>query len=259
MLKELRQQLQSLANPQLAENYKKYLKSPYNFYGLRVPMLRKIAKQHVKEKNPTIYDAYNLFEELWNSGNHDEMNLGLFIIQNFKKQYNLEMWKFLTQEKILNKLKTWDHVDALCGSILGHILVDNLQLNSQLKEYSISRNPWIRRIAMVTQGPSIKKGKIQYTIHFAEKLCYDDDIYVQKGTGWMLREAGKKNPSQVQEFIKIHKTMKPNCLSYATEKMLPLRKLIKNIKLEQKQKVKESIFSEEADRSELNSIKYFKG
>ena len=252
MLKEIRQQLQALANPTLAQNYKKYLKSPYVFYGIRVPQLRKIAKQEVKKKNLSIYDAYNLFEELWNSGNHDEMNLGIFILQNFKKKYDLETWKFLTKEGTLNNLKTWDHVDALCTGILGWILTDNIQLNSQLKEYSQSKNPWIRRVSIVTQAPSIKKGKIQYTIHFAEKLCYDDDVYVQKATGWMLREAAKKNLAQVQEFIKINKNMKANCFSYATEKMLPFRKLIKSLRDEKKKP--ESIFSEDA----LNKIKYFK-
>ena len=83
----LRQKLQSLANPTLAENYKRYLKSPYAFYGIRVPILRKIAKEEVKSGNLNIYDAYNLFEELWSSGNHDEMNLAIFIIQNFKKKF----------------------------------------------------------------------------------------------------------------------------------------------------------------------------
>jgi len=258
MIKEIRSKLQALANPTLAGNYKRYLKSPYEFYGIRVPQLRKIAKELVKTKNLSIYDSYNLFEELWNSGNHEEMCLAIFILQNYKKQYNMETWRFLTQEKILNKLKTWDHVDALCSGILGLIVLENIQLNSQLKEFSQSRNPWIRRVSIVTQFPSIRNGKIQYAIQLAEKLCYDDDIYVQKATGWMLREVGKKNASQVQEFIKIHKNMKPSCLSYATEKMLPFRKLIKSIKQEAKDKIKNSKSVEDVSSNELDKIKYFK-
>lgn len=261
MIKELKSILEGIANPVLAQNYKKYLKSPYNFYGIRVPALRKIAKEHVKQNNISIYDAYNLFEDLWNSGNHDEMNLALFIIQNFKKQYSkdkdgLETWKFLTKEHILSKLKTWDHVDALCTGILGYILINNIPLNSQLKEFSNSRNPWIRRVSIVTQAPSIREGKIQYTISFAEKLCYDEDIYVQKGTGWMLREAAKKNHVQVKEFLKIHKNMKSACMSYATEKMPEFRKLIKTLK----EQDKTGVFSEsEKTSGELKDIKYFKG
>lgn len=248
----LRGKLITLANPKIAENYKKYLKSPYNFYGIRVPELRKIAKEEVKSHNLSMYDAYNLFEELWNSGNHDEMNLALFIIQNFKKKYNLETWKFLAKESVLSKLKTWDHVDALCTGILGHILAANIQLNSQLKEFSNSRSSWIRRVSIVSQYPSIKKGKIQYTISFAEKLCYDSDVYVQKATGWMLREAAKKNHVQVKEFLKIHRAMKAVCMSYATEKMPDFKKAIKAMKEEDKNP------SSDNSKGQLDSIKYFK-
>ena len=126
-------------------------------------------------------------------------------MQNYKKEFNLETWKFLTRESILGKLKTWDHIDALSSGILGVIVADNPNLNTQLKEFQNSRNSWIRRVSIISQLPSIKKGKIQFTFLLAEKLCYDEDIYVQKGTGWVLREAGKKNSSQLKEFINIHK------------------------------------------------------
>jgi len=249
---EIREKLKQLGNPTLAQNYKRYLKSPYEFYGLRVPQLRKIAKSY---KNISIYDAYNLFDELFYSNNHEEMCMAIFLLQNYKKQYNIEIWKFLTQEKVLNKLKTWDHVDALCGGILGYIVAENNQLNAQLKDFSTSRNPWIRRVSIVSQGSNIKKGKIQLTILLAERLCHDEDIYVQKATGWMLREAGKKNPIQIQEFIKIHRAMKPACLSYATEKMLPFRTLIKSMKENDKSN---NDANKENEISELEKIKHFK-
>src|SRR3989344_3119955 len=228
---EIREKLKQLGNPTLAQNYKRYLKSPYEFYGLRVPQLRKIAKSY---KNISIYDAYNLFDELFYSNNHEEMCMAIFLLQNYKKQY---------------------HIDALCGGILGYIVAENNQLNAQLKDFSTSRNPWIRRVSIVSQGSNIKKGKIQLTILLAERLCHDEDIYVQKATGWMLREAGKKNPIQIQEFIKIHRAMKPACLSYATEKMLPFRTLIKSMKENDKSN---NDANKENEISELEKIKHFK-
>ncbi|MDP1728989.1 MAG: DNA alkylation repair protein [archaeon] len=223
-LEQIRAELFSLKNLQRAEASKKYLKSPYNFYGVTVPQLRKVAKKY---QHLSVYDNFNLFDELWNSNNHEEMSLALYLLTNHRKNFNLEFWDFLTNEKRINKFKTWDHVDEACSHTLGEILVNNTQLNNKIKEFSQSKNHWIRRISMVSQYPLIKKGKIQLTIFLAEKLCYDEDIYVQKATGWMLREAGKKNPIQVKEFIKIHKKMKPYCLSYATEKMPDFKKLIK--------------------------------
>ena len=250
-LEEIRAELNSLKNAELAANYKKYLKSPYSFYGIRVPQLRKIAKKY---KAMSVYETFNLFDELWNSGNHDEMSLALFILASHKKEFTMEFWNFLMNDSRLSKFKTWDHVDECCSHTLGEIVLTNSILQSELKKLSQSINPWIRRISMVSQAPSIKKGKIQFTILLAEKLCHDEDIYVQKATGWMLRECAKKNPQQVQEFIKIHKNMKPACFSYATEKMLPFRKFIKSLKEENKNKD----ITGNNNNAELDKIKYFK-
>ena len=251
-LEQIRAELYHLKNSQLAENYKKYLKSPYTFYGLRVPEIRKIAKKY---KDLKISEAYKLFDSLWNSGNHEEMCMALFIMQNYKKQFNQEIWRFLMDEKRLEKLKTWDHVDALCSGILGYILLENSHLQSELKQLSVSKNPWLRRVSIVSQLPLIKKGKIQFTFLLAEKLVYDEDIYVQKATGWMIREAGKKNPQQAEQFILINKNMKAFALSYATEKMPTLKKRIKEMKIQDKS----GIFSNDSKKnSELDKIKYFR-
>jgi 3-methyladenine DNA glycosylase AlkD len=263
-LDRIRAELFSLKNPAKAEIVKKYLKSPYAFYGITVPQLRKIAKQY---KDMSIYDTFNLFDELWNSGNHEEMCLALFLLTNHKKKFNLEFWDFLMKPERISKFKTWDHVDEACSHTLGEILVNNVHLNSELKKMSESRNHWERRISIVSQYPSIRKGKIQFAILLSEKLCYDEDVYVQKATGWMLRECGKKNLIQVKEFLNHHKDMKPVCLSYATEKMPEYKKALKEKLKQEKEHGKEKMFpdnSEESEKQEeklspeLEKIKYFK-
>lgn len=241
-IKEIRRRLKELADAKIANHSKKYLKSPYNFYGVRVPQLRRLAKEY---KSIGIYDAYNIFDELWNSGNHEEMELALFLLQNHKKQFSLEMWDFLMkgEHSRVEKACTWDHIDYLGTGILGHMVADRMELNPEIKQMTQSKNPWMRRLSIVCQYPSIKKGKLQMTLLLAEKLCYDEDVYVQKGAGWMLREAGKKNPAQIKEFVKIHKNMKPICLSYATEKMLDIRHLVKRMKEESKLREQENKFA----------------
>ena len=194
------------------------------------------------------------------------MSLALYLLQNHKKYFNLETWGFLFPR--LEKAKTWDHVDELSSHITGEIFLNNPNLQPEIKKMAESTNPWMRRIAIVSQYPLIKKGKIQLIFLLAEKAVYDEDIYVQKAAGWMIREAGKKNPVQAQEFIKIHKNMKPSAFSYATEKLLDLRKRFKE---ERKNNKKENIqiketnslsneqkLAEKLSSEELNKIKYFK-
>jgi 3-methyladenine DNA glycosylase AlkD len=234
-LEQIRAKLFSLGNKERAENSKRYLKSSYSFYGLTVPEMRKIVKEY---KNLDFYSALNLFDELWKSGNHEEMCLGLYLLEGYAKQNQNELWKFLIER--LDKAKSWDHVDELSSHVLGIILADNIHLMSEIKKMSESRNPWIRRTSIISTCRLIGKNKIDFTLLLAEKLVYDDDIYVQKGTGWMLREAGKKNRLAVREFILRHIDMKPNAFSYATEKMTELRDVKKEKIKEEKVKAKEA-------------------
>jgi len=61
----------------------------------------------------------------------------------------------------------------------------------------------------------------------AETLLTDTDDMVQKGYGWMLKEASKYNQPQVFAFVMKHKTKMPRtALRYAIEK-LPLKLKLK--------------------------------
>jgi 3-methyladenine DNA glycosylase AlkD len=221
-IEQIKEELAKLGNKERAEHSKKYLKSPYEFHGLKVPEIRSVAKRY---KNIEFHSALNLFDELWGSGNHEEMSFALYLLEFYVKKNPEYIWKFLLER--IEKAKSWDHVDELSSHILGVILAGDMRLMNEIKPLSESRNPWLRRISIVSTYPLIKKNKIELTLRLAEKLVYDKDIYVQKGAGWMLREVGKKNRLALREFIIIHMDMKSAAFSYATEKMKELRKIKK--------------------------------
>ncbi len=219
---QIKRELREKVKPEKIPFMKRILATPFEVLGVMTPDSREIAKKY---KNLDIYEVYNLFDELWNSNIHEEKSLAIHILQQYKKQFNLETWKFLRQR--LNKAVTWDHIDYLATDIFAEILLNNLFLMSEIKEMANSRNFWERRLAIESTMKMIKKNKIELTLRLAEKLIYDDNVYVQKGAGWMLREAGKKNRTMIREFIMMHLDMKPQAFSYATEKMTELRKLRK--------------------------------
>ena len=182
------------------------------------------------------YSALNLFDELWNSGNHEEMNCALYFISSYVKEHPMEIWKFLLER--IEKAKSWDQIDEMSSHSLGKILLERIDLMNDIKKLSESRNPWLRRASIVSTCQLIGKNKIELTLRLAEKLVYDNDIYVQKGAGWMLREAGKKNRLVVREFIIRRLDMQPSAFSYATEKMPELRKIKKEYLEKQKEEIK---------------------
>ena len=74
---------------------------------------------------------------------------------------------------------------------------------------------------MVTLILPARKGKFLSDIfEIAQLLLEDQDDLVQKGYGWLLKEASKKHQRQVFDFILKHKkTMPRTALRYAIEKM----------------------------------------
>ena len=222
---KLKRQLKTLSNKQFADNIKKYLKSPYEFYGIHVPELRTLAKRLHEEHE--IKDFYKVFNRLWRSSYHEEMSLAIYALQMYRDEFDLHTWKFLKSK--LKDMKSWDQIDIVGTNIVGHILIKYpLQLEKEIFKLSKSKNMWMRRLAIVSTLPLIKKGDIRLTMELAEQYLSDKEDYIQKATGWMLREAGKQKPEVVKRFILKHvHDMFPICFSYATEHMKDLRKVRK--------------------------------
>jgi len=224
---EVKRQLKKLSDKNFAETIKRYLKSPYEFYGIHVPEIRVLAK-HLYEEHK-LKDFYRVFNRLWNSGYHEEMSLALYTLQLYEKEFDMTTFKFLKSK--LEDIKSWDQIDAISSSIIGKILLKEPRLEKELIKLSKSKNFWMRRIAIVSTLPLIKEGDIRLTMNLAEKYVNDTQPYIQKATGWMLREAGKQKPEIVKKFILKHIHMPPIAFSYATERMKELRKLRKLKKL----------------------------
>jgi len=80
----------------------------------------------------------------------------------------------------------------------------------------------LRRGAAVILIPAVKKNKkfLQDVFDVAEILLMDKDDLVQKGYGWLLKEASNKYQKEVFDFVMKRKNWMPRvALRYAIEKM----------------------------------------
>jgi 3-methyladenine DNA glycosylase AlkD len=66
-----------------------------------------------------------------------------------------------------------------------------------------------------------RKGKfLEDILEISDLLLKDEDDLVQKGYGWMLKEASKRHQKEVYEYIMRRKDEMPRtALRYALEKM----------------------------------------
>ena len=182
------------------------------FMGVVVPDTRKVAKNH----NDV---SWEVLEALLESEWHECRLCALVILVNrFKKQPDETLSFYLDHTKGVNN---WDLVDLSAPYILGAYLVDKSD-REILYILSASKNMWEQRIAIVSTLMLIRNGQFADTMKLAEGFLNIKHDLMQKATGWMLREVGKRDVGLLTEFLERYKAVMPRTmLRYAIEKFSP--------------------------------------
>jgi 3-methyladenine DNA glycosylase AlkD len=217
--------LRKLEKKQFATDIKKYLSSPYEFYGKKIPEIKIMAKK-LHEENP-LSDFYRIFNRLWNSSYHEAMSLALYTLELYEENFDLYTWQFVKSK--IKEIRSYDKADAVGINILGKMVIKYPILEKEILKFDNSKEVWPKRIAIVSSIPRIRKGDIQPAMVLAERNISEKDPYIQKAVGMIIREAGEQKPEEVKRFILKHMNMPPLTFSIATEKMREIRKL-KDIK-----------------------------
>ena len=116
-----------------------------------------------------------------------------------------------------DRINNWDLVDLGCLYMVGSYLYDKPR--KILYKLAKSKNIWERRTAIVGTCYFIRQGDTTDTFKIAEILVNDKEDLIHKGTGWMLRFAGDKNPKELLHFLDKHAAKMPRTLlRYSIEK-----------------------------------------
>lgn len=182
------------------------------FMGVVVPDTRKVAKNY----NDV---SWEVLEALLESEWHECRLCALVILVNrFKKQPDETLSFYLDHTKGVNN---WDLVDLSAPYILGAYLLDKSD-REILYVLSASKNMWEQRIAIVSTLMLIRNGQFADTMKLAEGFLNIKHDLMQKATGWMLREVGKRDVGLLTEFLERYKAVMPQTmLRYAIEKFSP--------------------------------------
>jgi 3-methyladenine DNA glycosylase AlkD len=99
----------------------------------------------------------------------------------------------------------------------------------RLRGWATSPNRWRRRAAAVSLVPAARRGAMLHkALGLADLLMEDRDDMVQKGVGWMLKEASKPHPREVREYLLAWRDRASALvLRYASEKLPPGQRVLK--------------------------------
>jgi 3-methyladenine DNA glycosylase AlkD len=219
----IKSELKKLADKKIADHSVRFFKcgpGEYGegdlFLGIRVPVLRKIAKDYIDLE---LKEVLELAKSKW----HEERLTALFILtfkyqkyhknKDFKKASGIYK-KYISLYKYINN---WDLVDTTCHKIMGPELIEGDK--ELLYKWARSNHLWKKRIAMMTTYYFIKRSQFDDAFAIAEILLADDHDLIHKVVGWMLREIGKIDRRAQDTFMKkYYQSMPRTMLRYAIEK-----------------------------------------
>lgn len=223
-VQELKDELNSLADPTIAQHSQRYFKTgpgEYGegdvFIGIRVPVTRSVGKKY-RDLSPD--DIY----ELAQSPIHEHRLCAVQILANqYKRSQDIhqqgELFDLLLTLVRGGKVNNWDLVDSSAPYVGGYLLhLENYE--SLLDEWASSENLWERRTAVMLTSALIRQDVFKPTLVLCRKLLTDSHDLIHKATGWMLREVGRRDISVLRGFLDEYAaTMPRTMLRYAIEHM----------------------------------------
>lgn len=218
---EVNSKLRDAADPVRAENEQRYFKETIRSHGVTVPGSRAIGKEIYRREreNAVVEEWLALGERLLATGWLEQGTVGLQCVELARPPASEEL--FDTYERWMGAhVGNWAHCDFLSTDLLSRLLIELPDLVARLSGWTASDNRWVRRGAAVSLVIPARKGLfLDEALAIAEALLDDDDDLVQKGFGWMLREAAKEHQAAVTGFLEREVGRMPRtAFRYAIEK-----------------------------------------
>jgi len=196
----------------------------YKRFGIRVPAIRKVASPYWKElrekgiKNVDI--VFKVCEYLYSKKISELRLIATDWSFKVKKQFTPSHFDIL-ESWIKTYITSWGSCDSFCTRTMGYFLLQYPEFIPQVKKWTGSSNPWVRRAAAVSFIYALRREKyLQDCFDVANTLFNDPDMCVLKGYGWMLKEASNKFMDEVFHYVLANKTTMPRvALRYSIEKM----------------------------------------
>jgi 3-methyladenine DNA glycosylase AlkD len=214
--------LRKFASPKKARNSTRFFKTgpgQYGegdiFIGATTPELNAVAKKFFDSSPATLI-------QLLASPIHEDRSVALqILVQQYTKAKTDDARAAFVKFYLANKagINNWDLVDTSAYKILGDYCLRTGD-TKPISKLATSLRHWDRRIAMVASLAFIRAEKLEVVYILAKGFLGDHEDLMHKATGWMLREAGKRDLARLRKFISTHgKKMPRTMLRYSIEKM----------------------------------------
>jgi 3-methyladenine DNA glycosylase AlkD len=192
------------------------------FYNVGTRQVRRLSRELYLEHKGlwSIGDAMAFADALIADRHLEAKGLAIEVVARHRTAFTptlLAAWK---RWLVRGYSSNWATTDAICGSLIGPLVVGHPALASTVAGWARHPNQWVRRAAAVGLIPLLRhEERLDLAYAVARALRRDREDLIQKATGWMLREAGKADRPRLERFLREAGPLTPRTtLRYAIER-----------------------------------------
>lgn len=179
-----------------------FFKNEVKSRGWYTGELRKVAvrfRRTIVAENGTAF-LLQVTDQLFRGDVLEEKIFAVLMLQDIVNELGKPEFKLF--ESWLDRVRSWADHDALAHYLLGPMIASNAALLGRPLRWAKSKHHWHRRAAAVSLIQSTRQHKnFSHIQRVTETLLSDADLMVQKGLGWLLREAAKANREETIEYL----------------------------------------------------------
>lgn len=185
-----------------SDDVQRFFKHEVKSRGWYTAELRKLAKRFCRAILAEHGLPYLLLvaDQLFRGEMMEEKALAVMLLEDMTARFGRSEFKLF--ESWLDRVTSWADHDALVHYLIGPMVAESDTYLIRLPRWANKKSVWHQRAAAVSLIHSTRRHKnFAHIQHITELLITSDDDMVQKGLGWLLREAAKANPDQTVAYL----------------------------------------------------------
>lgn len=185
-----------------AESVQRFFKEEIQSRGWYTAELRKVAIRFrlaiLQERGQEF--LVQVADQLFSGDVLEEKAFAIYLLETLTFEFNDREFRLF--ESWLNRISSWADHDALVHYLLAPMIAVKPERMNSVFRWAKSKDRWHRRAACVALIRGTRQKVFLPEIRrLSEILLCDQDDMVQKGLGWLLREAAKADAKRALPYL----------------------------------------------------------
>ncbi len=205
LIRSVRAELSSIADPDKAAQMQSYMKSAMPFYGINKPERAKISKSLCQEQPlVNLVDFMDTLLALWRGAKRrEERYVALDLAAHRVHKHHQVLETLSMYEEMITTGAWWDLVDEIASHRIGALLESfTPDMQPVVLGWSRSDDLWLRRTSIICQ--------LRRKEHLDRELLYAciepnldrKEFFLRKAIGWALRDLAWSDPDEVVRYVR---------------------------------------------------------